>query len=81
MKPRQPADLHQKPSLVVKRSLVVAGRYTSICLEEAFWNALNEIAALKDVRVQDLVSVIDQERHNSNLSSAIRLFILAYYRS
>ncbi len=31
-------------SLVVKRSIVVSGHKTSVSLEDAFWNALKEIA-------------------------------------
>jgi predicted DNA-binding ribbon-helix-helix protein len=32
-------------SLVVKRSVVVAGRKTAVSLEDAFWKSLKEIAA------------------------------------
>jgi predicted DNA-binding ribbon-helix-helix protein len=34
----------RKASLVVQRSVVVAGHKTSVTLEDAFWNALKEIA-------------------------------------
>ncbi len=37
-------------SLVVKRSIVVSGHKTSVSLEDAFWNALKEIAKVAAAR-------------------------------
>jgi predicted DNA-binding ribbon-helix-helix protein len=67
-------------SLVVKRSIVVSGHKTSVSLEDAFWNALKEIAKTRNVTVSELVAVIDSERQHENLSSTIRLFVLGVYR-
>lgn len=60
---------------IVKRSVRVAGHATSISLEPAFWDALREIAARRQVSVNALLSAIDAGR-GGNLSSAIRLFVL-----
>jgi predicted DNA-binding ribbon-helix-helix protein len=68
-------------SLVAKRSIVIAGHKTSVTLEEAFWNGLKEIASDRDLTLSDLVTAIDSERPNANLSSAIRLFVLDHYRT
>jgi predicted DNA-binding ribbon-helix-helix protein len=68
-------------SLVVKRSIVVAGHKTSVSLEEAFWKGLKEIASDRHVTLSDLVSMIDSGRLNGNLSSALRLFVLDHYRT
>jgi len=68
------------PSLVIKRSTMIAGRKTTVSLEDAFWKAFKEIAATKGVPVSSLVSMIDSERQNINLSSAIRVFVLGFYR-
>jgi predicted DNA-binding ribbon-helix-helix protein len=68
------------PSLVIKRTISIAGRKTSVSLEDAFWKAFKEIAATKGVPVSRLVSMIHSERQNANLSSAIRLFVLDFYR-
>src|SRR5947209_18662034 len=67
-------------SLVIKRSIVVAGHKTSVSLEEAFWNALKEIAKVRHVTLSNLVGAIDTQRQHGNLSSAIRLFVLGVYR-
>jgi predicted DNA-binding ribbon-helix-helix protein len=68
-------------SLVIKRSVVIAGHKTSVSLEDAFWKALKEIAHERDMTSSDLVAAIDSGRQQGNLSSAIRLFVLDYYRS
>jgi predicted DNA-binding ribbon-helix-helix protein len=68
-------------SPVVKRSIVIAGHKTSVSLEEAFWKGLKDIAGGRDTTLSDLVAAIDSERQHGNLSSAIRLYVLDYYRS
>ena len=68
-------------SLVVKRSVIIAGHKTSVSLEDAFWKGLKDIAGDRDVTLSDLVASIDTERVHGNLSSAIRLFVLDHYRS
>jgi predicted DNA-binding ribbon-helix-helix protein len=70
-----------KPSAIVKRSIVVAGHKTSVSLEDAFWHSLREIAHNRDMSLQDVVGYIDGHRHNGNLSSTIRLFVLEYARA
>jgi len=67
-------------SQVVKRSIVIGGHKTSVSLEDAFWHGLREIAGRRDETLSALVSSIDADRQHTNLSSAIRLFVLASYR-
>jgi predicted DNA-binding ribbon-helix-helix protein len=67
-------------SLVVKRSVAIAGHKTSVSLEEAFWKSLKEIAKRQGMTLSALLAAIDSERHYGNLSSAIRLFVLHFYR-
>jgi predicted DNA-binding ribbon-helix-helix protein len=68
-------------SPVVKRSIVVAGHKTSVSLEEAFWNGMKEISGLRNMTLSELVGEIDNNRQQGNLSSAIRLFVLDYFKS
>jgi predicted DNA-binding ribbon-helix-helix protein len=67
-------------SLILKRSVVLSGHKTSISLEDAFWNSLREIARAGNMSRSDLITAIDSARHHRNLSSAIRLFVLDFYR-
>ena len=67
---------------MAKRSITIAGHRTSISLEEPFWQALAEIAAVKRTSLAGLVVEIDRARPAEvNLSSAIRLFVLDWFRS
>jgi predicted DNA-binding ribbon-helix-helix protein len=68
------------PSLIVRRTILIDHRKTSVSLEEAFWSALRTIATTQAITVPKLVSHIDKDRQNKNLSSEIRLFVLADYR-
>ncbi len=65
---------------MAKHSLVIAGHRTSISLEDAFWLALKEIAAARGQSLAGLVAEIDSARGEANLSSAIRVFVLAEAR-
>jgi predicted DNA-binding ribbon-helix-helix protein len=67
-------------SLVVKRSIHLRGRKTSVSLEDEFRNALKEIASDRNVTLSELVGDIDAQRQHGNLSSTLRLFVLEYYR-
>jgi predicted DNA-binding ribbon-helix-helix protein len=67
---------------MAKRSITIAGHRTSISLEEPFWQGLAEIAAARSASLAGLVVEIDRTRAAEiNLSSAIRLFVLDWYRS
>jgi predicted DNA-binding ribbon-helix-helix protein len=68
-------------SPVAKRSIVVGGHKTSVSLEEAFWSGIKEIADARRITMSNLVSEIDRKRDQGNLSSAIRLQVLAHYRN
>lgn len=65
---------------IVKHSMVIAGHSTSVSLEAAFWQALRDVAAARSISLAALVAEIDAERGDANLSSAIRVHVLAAYR-
>ena len=65
---------------LVKLPVVIAGRKKSISLEEAFCRSLKEIAAHRAMSLLALIATIDSKRTQGNLSSAIRLFVLNFYR-
>ena len=67
-------------TVIIKRSIVIAGHKTSVSLEDAFWNSLKEIGRSQEITLSELVSDIDTRRLNGNLSSAIRMFVLDHYQ-
>ena len=68
-------------STVKKRSIVIDGHRTSVSLEDDFWMSLRQIARGRQVTISHLIASLDAARENSNLSSAIRVFILDHYRA
>jgi predicted DNA-binding ribbon-helix-helix protein len=68
-------------SLILKRSLMIAGRATRVSLEEAFWKAFDEIADKRHMTSSELAAEISAGRKAGNLSSVIRLFVIDCYRN
>jgi predicted DNA-binding ribbon-helix-helix protein len=67
-------------SSIGKHTVVVKKRKTSISLEDDFWQGLLEIARSRRVSLSRLISSIDADREFANLSSAIRLFVLRFFK-
>lgn len=63
-----------------KRSLTIAGHRTSIAIEPEFWAGLEAMAERRGLTLPVLIGEIDQGRQSPNLSSAVRLAVLAWYR-
>jgi predicted DNA-binding ribbon-helix-helix protein len=62
-------------------SIAVSGRRTTIRLEDEMWESLKAIAQLEGCTISDLCTSINaQIKHSENLSSAIRVFVMKYYR-
>jgi predicted DNA-binding ribbon-helix-helix protein len=67
------------PSAIIKRSVSIDHRKTSVSLEKEFWQDLKAIARNRHATVSDLVASIDAQRQHGNLSSAIRLYVLNHF--
>jgi len=62
-----------------KRSVTISGHGTSVSLENAFWDALKDLAENRGLSLNAMITEIDKER-TGNLSSAIRVYILENMR-
>jgi predicted DNA-binding ribbon-helix-helix protein len=67
-------------SSINRRSVVVGGHKTTICLEDQFWSILKEIAQAQGATIAQTLTEIDKTRQHQNRSSAIRLFVLGHIR-
>jgi predicted DNA-binding ribbon-helix-helix protein len=67
-------------SLIRRRSVVINGRKTSVTVEDAFWKSAKKIAKDHGTNLVDLISLIKVHHRSANLSSAIRVFVLEFYR-
>ena len=64
-----------------KISVSLSGHQTSLSLESEFIDALHEIALKTKQPVAKIIDEIDEKRTiETNLSSAVRIYILKYYR-
>lgn len=64
-----------------KHSLTLRGHRTSVTLEDEFWQAFQDIAAMRGMGINALATEIDTQRGlDSGLASAIRVFVLNHYR-
>ena len=64
---------------VVKRSVKVGSRRTSISVEDVFWAGLREIARLHRVPIHRLLAEIADCTHETSLSSAIRVTVFNHF--
>jgi predicted DNA-binding ribbon-helix-helix protein len=67
-------------SLVIKRSVIIDGRKTSISLEDEFWMSLRKIADERGETLTQLMTGIDARRKAANLSSCLRIFVLEFFK-
>jgi predicted DNA-binding ribbon-helix-helix protein len=61
--------------MIHKYSVKILGHLTSVSLEIEFWQELKRIAKQRNTTLENLITSIDTREH-TNLSSAIRVFIL-----
>lgn len=63
------------------RNVNVDGRRTSMKLEPDMWLALDEICWREKMTVHDVCTQIAQRRLGANLTAAVRVYILSYFRA
>ena len=68
--------------MIRKHSATLHGHRTSFSLEEPFWQELKVIAEVRQIPLAQLIAEIDDMRPtDSNLSSALRLHVLAWIKA
>lgn len=67
--------------MIRKHSATLHGHRTSFSLEDAFWSELKAIASQRGTSLAALISEVDDGRApESNLSSALRLYVLKWLK-
>tara|TARA_R110000796_G_scaffold131487_2_gene247025 strand:- start:560 stop:838 length:279 start_codon:yes stop_codon:yes gene_type:complete len=67
-------------SKLISRNVTVNGRRTSLRLENATWDALDQICECEKTTVHELCSMIESVRFGSSRTSTVRAFIVTYFR-
>lgn len=71
----------QSSSTLVNRNVTVNGHRTSMRLEPAMWDALEDICRREGLTIHEVCSLVDTRRSQSSLTAAMRVFILGYFRA
>ena len=66
-------------SRLVNRNVTALRGRTSMRLEPAMWEALQQICRREDKSLNELVTEIDRQRVESSLTAAIRVYLLRYF--
>lgn len=66
---------------LISRNVTVNGHRTSLRLEEETWAAIDDICRAEKTNIHTLCSLIDRRRQGLSRTSAVRVFILSYFRT
>ena len=65
---------------LVTKNVTVGNLRTSLRLEPEIWEALDEICAREGITVHQLCTLVDDYRRGNSRTSAVRAFIVTYFR-
>ena len=68
-------------SPLVTKNVNLGDRRTSVRLEPDLWEALSDIAKREMRTMHDICTDIDRTRGGTRLTSAMRIYIVNYFRS
>ena len=63
-----------------KRTVKIDGHITSLFLETEFWEEILKLSKKENTTPDKIISKIDKMKNTSNLSSAIRLYVLNHLK-
>jgi predicted DNA-binding ribbon-helix-helix protein len=67
---------------LINRNITIGEHRTSIRLDRQMWNALDDIAQREKCSIHDLCTLVCRSKKDgTTLTSAIRLFLMLYYRA
>ena len=67
--------------LKAKRNIQLVNVRTSVVLETAIWDAVGEILLRENLDLNGFCQMVDKRRRGFNLTSAIRVVVVIYYRT
>ena len=73
-------EIDVSASRLVNRNIIASSGRTSMRLEPEIWDALRDICAREKVRLDDLISQIEVQGYQGGRTSAVRVYVLQYYR-
>ncbi len=68
-------------AILKSKNVTINGRRTSLRLERISWDAMVDICQCEGLTIHELCSLIDNRRNGASRTSAVRAFIVSYYRA
>lgn len=65
---------------LLSRNVTIDGRRTSLRLEEDMWAALGEVCERESASLHAVCTEIDKRRDGASRTSAVRSFLVGYFR-
>lgn len=66
----------------VQKNLLINSRHTSFTLEPTVWTLLDEVAAIENCDLPDIIAVIKNAKpEHQTMASSIREFLMLYFRA
>ena len=65
----------------LRKNITIKGHRTSISLERSIWSGLEELCDRESINFNQLFTLIESLRNGASRTSAVRTFIVNYYRS
>ena len=66
---------------LISKNVTINGRRTSLRLEQASWEGLSDICKCEGLTLHELCSLIETRRQGASRTSAVRAFIVTYFRT
>ncbi len=66
---------------LISKNVTINGRRTSLRLEKASWEAMDDICKCEELTLHELCSLIENRRQGASRTSAVRAFIVTYFRT
>lgn len=65
---------------LISKVITISKRKTSVRLAQAEWNALDEISKTENVKRNNIIDMINQNKNDTiSLTCGIRMFIIVYF--
>ncbi len=67
---------------LISKNVTISRRRTSVRLEPEMWKSLEEVAGYEGCSIHDICTLVAlKKKKESSLTSAIRIFLILYYKA
>ena len=63
-----------------RKNVMLGDRRTSVSLEDQVWDGLTDVCRREEISIDELCTKVERLRVGSSMSSALRVFLMTYFR-